>query len=179
MGSVLHPPGEPGAWGCVICHPPSHALSHTEVERFVESAHGPEFDALEQAWRGDDTSSIVVRKPPSVQTALDMLARWREEDNGWTKARVVAVATHYGEVHASMPELALLAQRDVNATAVIGALKSSDLLEKLNRSGEIEKRGQAFVWRLSAKGRVLGIQLRELTGGRLPGPRRSDQEETL
>lgn len=112
----------------------------------------------------------------SVREADELFNSWRPMEYGWLRARIIALAARHGEYHADM--LAGVEITEPNQVgAAVQALARMDILEKLNRDGDVEHRTgtsdaahgrQSYVWRLTPKGRVLGDRWREERGDKLP-----------
>lgn len=183
-GSELTPPGEHGIWTCAICHtPPEPLLKH--IEWFDEEEDGVLWDAQYQAFLGHEPHVVGQVKASTLNLgeAQALFEKWKGEEYGWVKARILTLARIHGEYHADMMIGVELESPNMIGAAV-NALARGGYLEKLNRQGEVEHRQTAsgtsrrasYVWRLSAKGRDTAAKLRKALGDsdRLPGPKRSN-----
>lgn len=153
-------------WTCGRCHPPVALQMVCFIDTRAEGYwhFGERVEIEVGGWESPTAPNPTVRAVSDAETAAT-IARWRSDLEGWRKARVVQIARLQGEYHASMDNM--------NGSAPTSTLAKAGLLEKLNAAGDVEKRGSSYVWRLSARGRVLAIQLRRVLGDtdRLPGPR--------
>ena len=176
--------GLAGIWRCSICHAPPEPLL-PEIERWDVTVHEDEWAQALVEERGLPAVSpthIVGQTTAStlnVTKATELFSKWRGEEFGWVKARIVTLARIHGEYHADMMIGVTLSQPNMIGAAV-NALARSGYLEKLNREGDVEhrqtrsgtSRRASYVWRLSADGRALSAHLRKALGNtdRLPGP---------
>lgn len=176
--SPLTPGGQPGPWVCGICHPTPRVF--TAVERYDAAVHG-EVSVAPVAYR-PPARRIGQGSTLDVREATALFEKWKAEEFGWVKAKILTVARQRGEYHADDMIGLELAQPNMIGAAV-NALARAGFLEKLNREGRIEhretrsktSRRASYVWRLSARGRVLAEELKRgpMQGTeRMPGPKR-------
>lgn len=159
---------EPGQWFCNICHEPPAPLA-PYLESFNPIVH---MEYLETKAGSAVVYTQADRMAVTYDEALATIKRWRKEDDGWVKARIVTMARINGEWHAS--EMV----DEPKVPNAVQALSRAALIEKVNALGKIERRGTTYVWRLSATGRAYAAHLRRALGNtdRLPGPKQPTTE---
>lgn len=183
--SARTPADEPGPWACQVCHPMPEPL-RVESEQFdLSKGH---VDPYARTYREEDyaPNGNIIGSVSAVTLTLDkattLIEKWKAEEFGWVKMRILALADTYGEYHADLLVGVRLDSPNMVGAAV-NALARQGLLEKLNRHGEVEhrqtlngkSRRASYVWRLTPNGASAVARWRKLTGakkGQLPGPPR-------
>lgn len=123
--------------------------------------------------------------PMTLDRAQELLERWRADEMGWVRARILQVARLRGEVHAD--DLADLPLEQPNVIgAVINALCRgsrewggpliTSTGERRRAAAEASHGRRSDVYRLTPVGVTVAYRLRMEVGDRLPGPRPKEEE---
>lgn len=104
----------------------------------------------------------------TLPEAIEMFKLWRADEFGWLKTRVLLLAYEHGEYHSEMLVGVPLTNRSLIG-AVTNALAGADLMEALNKRGEVEtrissstSRRRSNVWRLTFAGSQMAADMAEV-----------------